>query len=99
MNRLTDYDEKGLYLKHMPAVYMPAEASHTLTEAVKKLAAYEDAEEQGLLAPVRHGQWIKHYIEAPDPHDRYNWQCSICETYSSNQTNYCPNCGARMDGE
>lgn len=45
------------------------------------------------VAPVRHGRWIA-------SHDEF-CACSICKypVYVGwNQTNYCPNCGARMDG-
>lgn len=45
------------------------------------------------VAPVRHGQWIA-------SHDEF-CACSICKypVYVGwNQTNYCPNCGAKMDG-
>lgn len=43
--------------------------------------------------PVRHGKWIKF-------HDEFS-KCSLCNypTYTSwNQTDYCPNCGAKLDG-
>ena len=45
------------------------------------------------VATVRHGRWIA-------SHDEF-CACSICKypVYVGwNQTNYCPNCGARMDG-
>ena len=49
-------------------------------------------------APVRHGRWI--YGEDIDI------QCSVCGAdaltegdYRQTRSNYCPNCGARMDGE
>ena len=47
------------------------------------------------VAPVRHGHWvsINEY-----PYEK----CSICgETHDTVRCldNYCPNCGARMDGE
>ena len=44
-------------------------------------------------APVRHGRWIA-------SHDEF-CACSICKypVYLMwDQTNYCPNCGAKMDG-
>lgn len=44
------------------------------------------------VAPVRHGRWIA-------SHDEF-CACSICKypVYVWwNQTNYCPNCGAKMD--
>ena len=45
------------------------------------------------VAPVRHGRWVA-------SHDEF-CACSICKypVYVGwNQTNYCPNCGAKMDG-
>lgn len=50
------------------------------------------------VAPVVHGRWIA-------DGDGYHWTytCSICawkDGYPFNERhNYCPNCGARMDGD
>lgn len=55
------------------------------------------------VAPVRHGRWIGC---TSSPH----WKCSMCGTKASIWfdefdeicewlSDYCPNCGARMDGE
>lgn len=48
--------------------------------------------------PVKHGKWI----EVTSKHSR----CSVCDTTCliavypiSKAANYCPNCGARMDGD
>lgn len=46
------------------------------------------------VAPVRHGRWV--VIDAEEPR-RYG--CSECKRLSWHMENYCPNCGARMDGE
>lgn len=46
------------------------------------------------VAPVRHGRWV--VIDAEEPR-RYG--CSECKRLSWNLDNYCPNCGARMDGD
>lgn len=50
--------------------------------------------------PVRHGHWIYH------PDDLFpcesKQECSIChakELFTLNNENYCPNCGAKMDGD
>lgn len=50
------------------------------------------------VQPVKHGRWI----EVTPKHSR----CSVCDTTCliavypiSKGANYCPNCGARMDGE
>ena len=43
--------------------------------------------------PVVHGRWIDVREYCGD------YMCSNCETlYGTNKFNYCPNCGAKMDG-
>ena len=48
------------------------------------------------VVEVKHGEWKKH---------GYKWECSICRmrinldgTPVQNGLNYCPNCGAKMEG-
>ncbi len=45
--------------------------------------------------PVRHGRWLR-MDEAPEWDQR---RCSECGDISCCQRNYCPNCGAKMDGD
>lgn len=51
------------------------------------------------VAPVRHGRWVHEHIS-----EGYAWViCSECEAVIhkiliNKRLNYCPNCGARMDG-
>lgn len=55
------------------------------------------------VAPIRHGRWLY----KPEMYDESTWECSECgEPYTlidgapvDNLYFYCPNCGARMDGE
>ena len=52
------------------------------------------------VAPVVHGQWIDAYPDIePNPMFMYGI-CSECgfEQGISKYLNYCPNCGAKMDG-
>ena len=52
------------------------------------------------VAPVVHGRWINAYPDIePNPLFMYGI-CSNCgfEQGLSDKLNYCPNCGARMDG-
>ena len=49
------------------------------------------------VVPVRHGRWIEK--------EKYNfgimYDCSLCEDRildNGHHWNYCPNCGAKMDG-
>ena len=54
------------------------------------------------VAPVRHGRWIELAMKG-------EFKCSVCGRGSKSENtfqliptvywNYCPNCGARMDGE
>ena len=46
-----------------------------------------------VFVPVRHGRWIDAREYCGD------YMCSNCEAlYGTNKFNYCPNCGAKMDG-
>ena len=48
------------------------------------------------VEPVRHGHWVK---EKPDV--LIHWHCSVCKNcyyLEEPNANYCPNCGAKMDG-
>lgn len=45
--------------------------------------------------PVRHGRW--EWVDAPvfgNPYGSYKCDCG---NYVPHKTNYCPNCGAKMD--
>lgn len=50
------------------------------------------------VAPVVHGEWLLRHIG----YGHY-WECSVCHKnpciYVTEDTKFCPNCGARMDGE
>lgn len=54
-----------------------------------------DAQTAADVAPVVHGRWMEHLDEM---------ECSVCKrqwNYCDNDTNtfnFCPNCGAKMDG-
>ena len=71
--------------------YAPEWDGHTPAQAIDRI---------GKLEPVRHGRWIQKKT-IPDFH-----HCSICGTTHKMQAscnkylmlNYCPYCGAKMDG-
>lgn len=50
------------------------------------------------VVEVKHGEWLLKHIGAG-----HYWECSECHTnpciYVTEDTKYCPNCGARMDGD
>ena len=52
------------------------------------------------VAPVRHGRWIYHMDDLYP--EESTMECSVCGDFifiRGESDNYCPNCGARMDGE
>ena len=60
------------------------------------------------VEPVRHGKWngtFRHVgknVNTGEPMDVFSYDCSVCNWHTGNQGksfNYCPYCGAKMDGE
>ena len=47
------------------------------------------------VAPVRHGRWVHHIAGGKQISDCW---CSVCNVEHETEQNYCPNCGAKMDG-
>ena len=72
---------------------IPADAYRVLMRYVERIPAAE-------VVPVRHGRWKKSYADneafGVRPFFRY---CSECHEATVHQYTYCPNCGARMDGD
>lgn len=44
------------------------------------------------VQPVKHGRWLPHKITASS-------KCSECNRVIAYETPFCPNCGAKMDGD
>ena len=50
------------------------------------------------VQPVRRGKWI--WDSSPEFGNPYgSYACSECNERQAFKENYCPNCGARMDGD
>ena len=63
---------------------------------LEKLAHYEDLEEQGRLIEQKHGQWKPTgNIEVLYAKE---YACSVCGGIMLGKSEFCPNCGAKMDG-
>lgn len=63
-----------------------------LLEMYDKLAHYEDMEEHGRLIEQKHGRWIH-----KDNFIGKYLMCSECSCVTSRKSNYCPNCGAKLE--
>ena len=73
------------------------EQKNQLSQIADKMANYTNATKTADVAPVVHGEWIRDVRTPPFA----NSKCSKCgKTYGLYPLgyNYCPNCGARMDG-
>ena len=75
-----------------------------LPETKAELLRMIDYQETVDAEPVRHGHWITEK-EASERGEIWLWDCcSVCghcdwDCTESEDFNYCPNCGAKMDGE
>lgn len=46
--------------------------------------------------PVVHGRWVTHYRSGTTVAEGYVSTC--CDMWNNRKSDYCPNCGAIMDG-
>lgn len=53
------------------------------------------------VVEVKHGYWIYHYSgrELGGTDAPLCQKCSVCGEYTVDEENFCPNCGAKMDGK
>ena len=51
------------------------------------------------VATVRHGRWIEHKHFNHEHYIDSTYECSACKVEESFTSDYCPNCGAKMDGD
>ena len=103
MSRLTEQENSEIYLKEtgykscgdvcksMSGYDIPCDLC-PIAEAFKKLTYYEDLEEQDRLIEQKHGRWIH-----KDNFIGKYLMCSECSHVTGRKSNYCPNCGAKMD--
>lgn len=70
------------------------EASRKMTS--REQTAYDLGFHEGRNAAIVHGRWVNPYI------NRYGHPCHCCSECgfkaSYQDKNYCPDCGAKMDG-
>lgn len=66
--------------------------SYNGLDEIARQVAHMDAAD---VAPVRHGRWKFDDFDG----DGLDYQCSLCRGYQRKASNYCPNCGAKMDKE
>lgn len=95
---VTKYDEGGwgvdlLAVPLCDVKTAPAVDAETVFEQMGLVKEAMDME-KAYLRPVRHGRWII----SSDGYYPYCWDCKA-RPKGGNMTKYCPNCGAKMDGD
>ena len=95
MNKYIDINALGIG-KANPAVFENPEYANGWNSAIKILENAPAAD----VAPVRHGRWL---LEREPDGKPFCFHCSVCDSdfhYIGITVayDYCPNCGAKMDG-
>lgn len=85
---MTEYIERGTAIAKLTALEVTA-PNATMTDAKRLLADMPAAD----VAPVVHGRWVPNCVDRPA-----FFVCDQCNTVWYNDTKFCPDCGARMDG-
>lgn len=89
---------KACIMQHIPFSSASPEGKRTL-EAIQAVRTVEAAD----VAPVVHARWIENQYGDGDCYYtcsacKCDWT-TICGSPSENNMKYCPECGAKMDGE
>lgn len=75
---------------HLDSVYSGSVIADCIAEYISMIPPAD-------VAPVQHGRWVTH-SDRPD-----SLICSVCDCgfdmWKHDPHNYCPNCGAKMDGD
>ena len=72
-----------------------------MDERIEFATIKEDIDAQPTIdaAPVVHGRWIFKHNPITDPKKYFTRiVCSECNLHTGQKSNYCPMCGAKMDG-
>ena len=90
-------DAENIKLKGISVFDQNLEMLIPLSDVRKSLQMTPTADVQ----EVRHGEWVERVKIRKDGEARLvHWQCSLCGCFlGTNIANYCPNCGAKMDGD
>ena len=88
---MAEYIERKAIVNHLRECEgTPPEVAYTYP-IFKALECFVEGLPAADVAPVVHGRWKRY--------GRSLGECSNCGEIVATRHNYCPNCGARMDGE
>lgn len=94
---------REVLLRYLNAPHMRFRDRALMRIAVRACISYLDSQRPVDAVEVVHGRWIHTAIEDDNWGGTFHsWTCSNCDfstSHNPNGTNYCPHCGAKMDGE
>ena len=93
-----DYVSRYELVKHLTGVEDGWRHPFQYSELQEEILHFPAAD----VAPVRHGSWHR-YSKGSGSYNGVMilsdaFQCTICKKSFWNKSDYCPNCGAKMDG-
>lgn len=89
---MDEYIDRGTAISKLNALEV-IEPNATM-EAARRLLADMPAAD---VAPVVHGRWVTHYRSGTPVAEGYVSTC--CDMWNNRKSDYCPHCGAKMEGE
>ena len=98
INLDTAYDSDSLTVWYISSVgsEMPVWTDKHIEELLNDFYLIPKDTPAADVTPVKHGHWVKEKSDV-----LIHWHCSICKNcyyLEEPNANYCPNCGAKMDG-
>ena len=91
------------YIRKQDVLNLPQSIERNLRgEIVERSIDVKDVEalKPADVAPVVHAYWIRH--ENADMFDGYEvpmFECSKCRAWKEDDSDFCPDCGAKMDAQ
>lgn len=96
---MNEYISRELMLKNLTQdLEHHSDEGDTLTKLImQRFIKYVKDFPAADVQPVKHGRWI--WDNSPEFDNPYgSYKCSECNERQSFKENYCPNCGAKMNG-
>ena len=99
---MAEYIEREALIEKLRTMPIPKQAGRANTwldncaagvnAAIREVASCPAAD----VAPVVHGRWVTHYRSGTPVAEGYVSTC--CDMWNNRKSDYCPSCGAKMDG-